>query len=83
MEPHLVDRPEDTLQGVHYLWRTSHHDEFNLELQRGEVYEKRMPYAFAEYFGRFEETGALLFPPPASYEYYENKASERAASDVF
>ena len=160
-------RPEATLPGVHYLWRTSHHDEFNLELQPGEanmsistqfarnilkihekgwigdrtplarwvkygwtielrsiiekyyitlatlkvvcilksntnnktshrvgmveiceeirasnlqltclaqIYEKRMPYAFAEYFGRFEKSGAVLFPPPACYQYYENKA---------
>ena len=30
-------RPEETLQGVQYLWRTSHHDEFNMELQPEEV----------------------------------------------
>eukprot|EP00434_Breviolum_minutum_P040236 symbB.v1.2.035749.t1/scaffold4888.1/size33416/1 len=75
VEPHLAERPEETLQGVQYLWRTSHHDEFNMELQPGEIYEKRMPYAFAEYFGRFEKSGAVLFPPPACYQYYENKVA--------
>eukprot|EP00913_Durusdinium_trenchii_P023048 g21641.t1 len=75
VEPHLVDRPQDTLPGVRYLWRTSHHDEFNLVLQPGEIYEKRMPYAFAEHFGEFEKTGAVLFPPPACYQYYENKVA--------
>ncbi|CAL1136860.1 unnamed protein product, partial [Cladocopium goreaui] len=75
VEPHLADRPEATLPGIHYLWRTSHHDEFNLELQPGEIYEKRMPYAFAEYFGRFEKSGAVLFPPPACYKFYENKVA--------
>ena len=39
-----------------------------------QIYEKRMPYAFAEYFGRFEKSGAVLFPPPACYKFYENKA---------
>ena len=38
-----------------------------------QIYEKRMPYAFAEYFGRFEKSGAVLFPPPACYKFYENK----------
>ncbi|CAE7755092.1 cobD [Symbiodinium necroappetens] len=51
-----------------------HHDEFNLDLTPGEVFEKRMPYAFAEFFGSFEETGAVLYPPPQCYKYYENKA---------
>ncbi len=32
-----TSRPEETLQGVQYLWRTSHHDEFNMELQPEEV----------------------------------------------
>ena len=32
-----VVRPEATVPGIHYLWRTSHHDEFNLELQPGEA----------------------------------------------
>ena len=39
-----------------------------------QVFEKRMPYAFAEFFGSFEQTGAVLYPPPACYKYYENKA---------
>ncbi|CAE7534053.1 cofF, partial [Symbiodinium natans] len=75
VEPHLADRPQDTLPGVAYLWRASHHDEFNLDLLPGEVFEKRMPYAFAEFFGSFEETGAVLYPPPACYKYYENKVA--------
>ena len=33
----VVVRPEATVPGIHYLWRTSHHDEFNLELQPGEA----------------------------------------------
>ena len=41
----------------------------------GQVFEKRMPYAFAEFFGSFEETGAVLYSPPQCYKYYENKAS--------
>eukprot|EP00439_Symbiodinium_sp_Y106_P083347 s278_g23.t1 len=75
VEPHLADRPQDTLPGVAYLWRASHHDEFNLDLAPGEVFEKRMPYAFAEFFGSFEETGAVLYPPPQCYKYYENKVA--------
>ncbi|CAJ1402395.1 unnamed protein product [Effrenium voratum] len=74
-QPHLADRPEETKPGVSYLWRTSHHDEFHLELKPNEVYEKRMPYAFAEYFGSFEHSGAVLFPPPPTYQYYENKVA--------
>ncbi|CAE6963250.1 cobD [Symbiodinium sp. CCMP2456] len=91
---HKPNKPQDTLPGVAYLWRASHvaavsyasgshHDEFNLDLPPGEVFEKRMPYAFAEFFGSFEETGAVLYPPPQCYKYYENKAMGVALTKLF
>lgn len=73
VEPHLVDKPEQTVSGTWYLWRVSHHDEFDVKLEPGEIYQKRMPYVFAQFFGEYERQGAKLFPPPQNYVYYENK----------
>jgi len=75
VEPHLVETPDQTLSGTTYLWRVSHHDEFDVQLKPGELYEKRMPYAFAEFFTNFERQGGILYPPPKTYVYYENKVA--------
>mmetsp|Transcript_168459 Transcript_168459/g.541345 ORF Transcript_168459/g.541345 Transcript_168459/m.541345 type:complete len:716 (+) Transcript_168459:203-2350(+) len=73
VQPELVDRPSETRKDAWYLWRVSHHDEFDVPLNPGELYEKQMPHQFAKFFGEFEESGATLWPPPKTYHYYENK----------
>jgi len=73
VDPHLVDKPEDARSGTYYLWRIGGNHEFEQPLKEGENYERRLPYQIAEFFGEFERRGATLYPPPASYVYYQNK----------
>lgn len=73
VEPQLVERPEETRNGTRYVWRVGGNREFVLPLKEGELYEKRLPYQIYDYFNQFERRGGLLFPPPESYIYYQNK----------
>eukprot|EP00408_Alexandrium_pacificum_P005141 CAMPEP_0171217592 /NCGR_PEP_ID=MMETSP0790-20130122/32767_1 /TAXON_ID=2925 /ORGANISM="Alexandrium catenella, Strain OF101" /LENGTH=623 /DNA_ID=CAMNT_0011683391 /DNA_START=27 /DNA_END=1898 /DNA_ORIENTATION=- len=73
VEPQLVERPEETRNGTYYVWRVGGNREFVLPLKDGELYEKRLPYQIHEYYNQFERKGGLLYPPPESYIYYQNK----------
>jgi len=42
-------------------------------LQEGELYEKRLPYQIAEWYSQFSKQGGILYPPPETYVYYQNK----------
>jgi len=72
-KPHMIDDASETAPGTWYLWRIGGNHEFELPLREGELYEKRLPYQIAQWYSRFEAQGGKLFPPPASYEYYQNK----------
>ncbi|CAE8682520.1 unnamed protein product [Polarella glacialis] len=71
--PHLIEEAAETRAGTRYLWRIGGNGEFSLPLKDGELYEKRMPYQIAEWYSEFEKQGGILFPPPESYKYYQNK----------
>ncbi|CAL1136857.1 unnamed protein product [Cladocopium goreaui] len=71
--PHLIEEASETKSGVRYLWRVGGAHEFELPLQEGELYEKRLPYQIAEWYSQFSKQGGILYPPPETYVYYQNK----------
>eukprot|EP00913_Durusdinium_trenchii_P034733 g32491.t1 len=73
--PHLIDKAAETIPGTRYLWRVGGAHEFELPLQEGELYEKRLPYQIAEWYDEFIQRGGILYPPPETYIYYQNKVA--------
>ncbi|CAE7862105.1 cofF [Symbiodinium microadriaticum] len=71
--PHLIDAAEDTIPNTRYVWRVGGNHEFELPLKDGELYEKRLPYQIVEWYEEFERRGGVLYPPPGTYFYYQNK----------
>ncbi|CAE7026153.1 cofF [Symbiodinium natans] len=71
--PHLIDAAEETVPDTRYVWRVGGNHEFELPLKEGELYEKRLPYQIVEWYAEFERRGGILYPPPESYLYYQNK----------
>ncbi|CAJ1435123.1 unnamed protein product [Effrenium voratum] len=72
-EPHLIEQADEAIPGTRYLWRVGGNSEFQLPLADGELYEKRLPYQIAEWYAEFERKGGILYPPPHTYIYYQNK----------
>eukprot|EP00930_Biecheleria_cincta_P084189 TRINITY_DN73684_c0_g1_i1.p1 TRINITY_DN73684_c0_g1~~TRINITY_DN73684_c0_g1_i1.p1 ORF type:complete len:745 (-),score=122.23 TRINITY_DN73684_c0_g1_i1:17-2251(-) len=72
-KPSLIEKPSDVVEGTHYLWRVGGNGEFELPLKEGQLYEKVLPHQIAEWYSEFEEKGGILYPPPGSYVYYQNK----------
>lgn len=75
MRPSLIDKPSDVVEGTNYLWRVGGNGEFVLPLKKGELHEKVLPYQIAEWYTEFEKRGGILYPPPESYKYYQNKVA--------
>ncbi|CAJ1402398.1 unnamed protein product [Effrenium voratum] len=71
--PHLIEQADEAIPGTRYLWRVGGNSEFQLPLADGELYEKRLPYQIAEWYAEFERKGGILYPPPHTYIYYQNK----------